>query len=46
MEILDGLAYLTANGLEPGPYNCSNILLDADGIVKMSKLELDLLNLC
>ncbi|KAH6703061.1 kinase-like domain-containing protein [Leptodontidium sp. MPI-SDFR-AT-0119] len=38
-QILDGLAYLAANGLEPGPYNCSNILLDADGTVKMSNHE-------
>ncbi|KAH6722572.1 hypothetical protein BKA61DRAFT_729904 [Leptodontidium sp. MPI-SDFR-AT-0119] len=29
--ILDGLAYLAENGLEPGPYKCSNILLDAGG---------------
>ncbi|KAH9204389.1 hypothetical protein DL95DRAFT_319546 [Leptodontidium sp. 2 PMI_412] len=44
-QILDGLVYLATNGLEPGPYKCSNILLDASGTVKISKLELDLLNL-
>ncbi|CZS92538.1 uncharacterized protein RAG0_03150 [Rhynchosporium agropyri] len=38
-QILDGLAYLAANGLEPGPYSCSNIPLDADGTVKMTSHE-------
>ncbi|PVH71505.1 hypothetical protein DL98DRAFT_435034, partial [Cadophora sp. DSE1049] len=44
-QIFNSLAYLAANGLKPGPYNCLNILLDADSTMKISKLELDLLNL-
>ncbi|CZT10227.1 uncharacterized protein RAG0_14760 [Rhynchosporium agropyri] len=35
-QILDGLLYLAKNGLEPGPYKCSNILLDAGGTVKIT----------
>ncbi|KAH7379655.1 kinase-like domain-containing protein [Cadophora sp. MPI-SDFR-AT-0126] len=38
-QILDGLAYLAANGLEPGPYKCSNILLDSGGTVKITSHE-------
>ncbi|KAH8799387.1 kinase-like domain-containing protein [Xylogone sp. PMI_703] len=38
-QILDGLMYLAGKGLEPGPIKCSNIVVDADGTVKISNHE-------
>ncbi|CZT41141.1 uncharacterized protein RSE6_00836 [Rhynchosporium secalis] len=35
-QILDGLLYIATNRLEPGPYKCSNILLDAGGTIKIT----------
>ncbi|PVH70240.1 hypothetical protein DL98DRAFT_374593, partial [Cadophora sp. DSE1049] len=35
-QILDRLAYLTTNGLKPGPYKCLNILLNASSTIKIS----------
>jgi len=40
--ILEGLAYLTLEGLEHGSLRCSNILLGAEGDIKISKLEVRL----